>query len=196
MRTIPKLGALASFLVACGGNGALSATNTSGSAPASLVLRDEAGKDESIEAWTGRSLRTVLVFFSSECPVQKAHDARLRELMAAYQGRGVAFAAVVSEAGVDVMAEREEAKRRVPGITVLEDKNAALADALGVEYSTHSVLLDRARHVLYSGGIDSDRTHLSPDSTPWLKQALDATLAGAPVAKAKTEPLGCPLRKH
>jgi hypothetical protein len=197
MRAIAKLGA-ALLVVACSGRARTGAPAASASvvAPANLALRDDAGKDESIEARAARSPHTVLVFFSSECPVQKAHDARLRELMNAYQARGVAFAAVVSEVGVDMAAEREEAKRRVPGIAVLEDKNAALADALGVEYSTHSVLLDKERHVLYSGGIDSDRTHLSPDTSPWLKQALDATLSGAPVAKAKTEPLGCPLRKH
>lgn len=164
-------------------------------APANVPLRGET-EDASLETLAARSPHTVLVFFSSECPVQKAHDAALRDLFATYRARGVTFAAVVSEVGVDVAAEREEAKRRLPGFVVLEDKDAALADALGVEYSTHSVILDRERHVLYSGGIDSERTHRSPSTTPWLKLALDATLSGAAVAKGKTEPLGCPLRKH
>lgn len=200
MRALPKLAVAASSLVlfACAGRTSAPVASTSAVLPASLPLRDEAGKDESIEVRAARSPHTVLVFFSSDCPVQKAHDARLRDLMATYQARGVAFAAVVSEVGADMAVEREEAKRRIPGIVVLEDRNAALADALGVEYSTHSVVLDRDRHVLYSGGIDSDRTHLSPDTSAWLKQALDATLSSpsVPVAKAKTEPLGCPLRKH
>lgn len=76
------------------------------------------------------------------------------------------------------------------------DARAAIADALDVEYTTHAVVLDRARRVLYSGGLDSERTHLSPNAEPWLRNALDASLAGRPVAKPKTEPLGCPLDKH
>ena len=39
-----------------------------------------------------------------------------------------------------VPAEREEAKRRGLGVPVLEDRGAALADALGIEYSTHAVV--------------------------------------------------------
>ena len=189
--------ALIMLLAGCGGPGASSpASGAPVLAPANVTLRDESGAEESIEARAARSKHTVLVFFSSECPVQKAHDARLRDLIATYQAKGVAFAAVVSEVGVDMAAEREEVKKRLPGLAVLEDKNAALADALGVEYSTHAVLLDHDRRVLYSGGIDSERTHLSSGGDPWLKRAIDEALAGAPVAKAKTEPLGCPLRKH
>ncbi|MBX3211559.1 MAG: redoxin domain-containing protein [Labilithrix sp.] len=185
-------------IAACGGasSPAAAVTVTSTTAPASLSLRDEAGKDESLSERASRAPLTVLLFFSSDCPVQKAHDARIRELVDAYGPRGVAFSAVVSEVGADVAAERAAAKQRGLGVPVLEDKDAALADALDVEYSTHAVVLDRERRVLYTGGIDSDRTHLSPKSSRWLANALDEALAGKPVSRAKTEPLGCPLRKH
>ncbi len=184
-------------IAACGGASSPAAvTVTSTTAPASLSLRDEAGKDESLSERASRAPLTVLLFFSSDCPVQKAHDARIRELVDAYGPRGVAFSAVVSEVGADVAAERAAAKQRGLGVPVLEDKDAALADALDVEYSTHAVVLDRERRVLYTGGIDSDRTHLSPKSSRWLANALDEALAGKPVSRAKTEPLGCPLRKH
>ncbi|MBX3207026.1 MAG: redoxin family protein [Labilithrix sp.] len=182
---------------ACGGAPSqAAATVTSTTAPASLSLRDDTGKDESLSERAARAPLTVLLFFSADCPVQKAHDARIRELVDAYGPRGVAFSAVVSEVGADVAAERGAATQRGLGVPVLEDKDAALADALGVEYSTHAVVLDRGRRVLYSGGIDSDRTHLSPKAERWLARALDEALAGKPVSRAKTEPLGCPLRKH
>jgi AhpC/TSA family len=183
-------------LAACGGASSGAASAQAPVAPAAAALRDDAGHDEPLAERAARSNLTVLFFFSSDCPVQKAHDARIRELVDAYGPRGVSFSAVVSEVGADMAAAREAAKQRGLGVPVLEDKGAVLADALGVEYSTHAVVLDRERHVLYSGGIDSDRTHLSANAERWLKLALDQSLEGKPVAKAKTEPLGCPLRKH
>jgi hypothetical protein len=181
---------LACLLVGCGSRPAPPAT-----APApEVVLQSETGP-VALPELASKAKLTVLLFFTSECPVQKAHDLRMRELVALYEQKSVAFVAVVSEAGADIAAEREDGKRRL-AIPILEDKNATLADALGVEYSTHSVLLDRDRRVLYSGAFDADRTHLTPNAERYLKEAIDASLAGRPVAKAKVEALGCPLKKH
>lgn len=138
---------------------------------------------------------TVFLFFTSDCPVQKAHDARFREIVTAYEGKGVTFALISADAGAEASTEREEARKRLlPALYV--DKGAVLADALGVEYSTHAVVFDRQRRVLYSGAIDSDKTHMKSASERYLKNALDDAIAGRPIRKAKTEALGCPLRKH
>jgi hypothetical protein len=186
--------ALALSTLACGGASS-GATATTAASVANVALRDDGDQAIPLSTLTARSKLTVLVFFDSDCPVQKAHDARLRELVETYGPREVAFYAVVSDAGANMTAERSAAKERsLPA--VLEDRGAALADALGVEYSTHSVVLDRNANVLYSGGVDSDRTHLSPSRERWLEQAIVAATAGKPVARTKAEPLGCPLRKH
>lgn len=192
----------ASLLAACvlcgcaAGSAASGAPVSSSVAPGTPLLRDAAGAETSLADRVSRARFSVFVFFSADCPVQKAHDARLRELADAYVPRGVAFAIVASDAGADLAEEREAAVHRGLAMPLLEDKGAAFADALGVEYSTHAVLMDRDRRVLYSGALDSDRTHLTSGATPWLKEAIEAALAGKPVTKAKTEPLGCPLRKH
>ncbi len=139
---------------------------------------------------------TVLLFFSADCPVQKAHDPRIREIVATYRTRGVAFAAIASEEGTDAARLRDEVKKRALEMPLFEDRGALLADALGVEYTTHVVVLDAERRIHYSGAIDSERTHLTPRGEPHLRNALDAVLEGKPVAKPRVEPLGCPLLKH
>lgn len=179
--------ALASPALACG----RAASPPAGQA----VLADERG-EETLAARASHAPLTVLVFFSPDCPVQKAHDGRLRELSERYGPRGVAFAAVVSEPGSDMSTVRAEARRRGLAMPVLEDRGAAVADALGVEFSTHAVVLDHDGRAIYSGAIDSDRTHLREDAQPYLARALEEALAGKPVAKARTEPLGCPLAKR
>src|SRR5262245_31524969 len=83
-----------------------------GPALGAIALRDEANHDEPLAARAARANVTVLLFFSADCPVQKAHDLRIRELVDGYKDRGVAFYAVVSEVGADLAAERAAAKQR------------------------------------------------------------------------------------
>jgi peroxiredoxin len=193
MRAIDILGgAVLALALSCGGPGA----QAPAMAPTGAVLRDADGRDERLDEVTARHRLHVLVFFDADCPVLKAHDERIREIRTRYETRGVGFTVVLSSAGADVAAERAAVAQRGLGMPVLEDPSARLADALGVEYSTHTVVLDRAGHVLYSGGLDSDRVHMTAGRERWLERALDAALDGRAVEKARTEPLGCPLRKH
>jgi hypothetical protein len=57
------------------------------------------------------------------------------------------------------------------------------------------VVLDGEGRVRYRGGIDSDRTHLHEDATPFLRLALDDLLAGRPPRVAEGKTLGCSLQK-
>jgi peroxiredoxin len=180
---------------------ASSSTSSSGSTAAKttsapeVTLQGESASAVPLNDLVTKKPLTVLLFFTAECPVQKAHDVRFREIVTTYEGKGVSFALISSDAGGDINAEREDAKRRaLPPLYA--DKDAALADALGVEYSTHAIVLDSQRHVLYSGAVDADKTHMKEASERYLKNALDDALAGRPIRKTKTEALGCPLRKH
>lgn len=180
----------------------LAACTSHGAAPpaaplaGTFVLGNEANEQEPLDALLGKARYSVFLFFTADCPVQKAHDARMRETVAKYAPKGVAFYAVASETGIDIGAERAEAKRRAIGMPLLEDKNAVFADALKVEYSTHVVLFEPNRVIRYSGGEDSERVHLTGQVVPHLEQALDAVLAGKDPPVKSAEPLGCPLRKH
>jgi hypothetical protein len=138
---------------------------------------------------------TVLVFFSRGCHCLEQHDGRLRDLYAAYHPRGVQVAMIDSEVRATPELDAAEAARRGYPFPLLIDRGARLADALDAQYATYSVIVNAEGHVLYRGGIDSDKTHLRESSTPYLRDALDDLLAGrAPrIAEAKT--LGCSLEK-
>ena len=113
------------------------------------------------------------MFFSADCPCFRAHEARLAALARAYEPRKVRFLLVDSE--VDASLERDAvlSRERGLGIPIVIDANAVLADALAAEYATYSVVLDRAGTVRFRGGIDSDKSHLRADATPYLGDALD-----------------------
>jgi peroxiredoxin len=138
---------------------------------------------------------TVIEFFSADCPCQAAHDARLRELATAYQGRGVDVIAVDAEAGATPERAENEAKARRFPFPILADPAGALADALGAEFATYTVIIDGAGAVRYRGGLDSDRTHVTADASLWVRDAVDHLLAGTDPRPAEAEALGCALRR-
>jgi peroxiredoxin len=138
---------------------------------------------------------TVVTFFSADCPCQRAHDARLREMARVYGARGVAFVGVDAEATATAARDAAEAQGRGYPYRILTDPRGEVADALGAEYATYCVVLDASLRVRYRGAVDSDKTHLTEDTQPYLHDALDRLLAGREPERAVTEALGCALRR-
>ena len=143
-----------------------------------------------------RARFTVVEFFSAHCPCQQIHDERLRALVADYGPRGVAFVAVDAESDAAMERDRAEAARRRYPYPILLDPEGASATALRAEFATYTLVLDQDGRVLYRGGLDSDKSHLSGDATPYLRDALEDVLAGRTPARPTTEPLGCSLYRR
>lgn len=138
---------------------------------------------------------TVLIFFSPDCHCLSAHEPRLRALYDAYHSRGVQFFMVDSEVRGSLGRDAAEANRRGYPFPILGDRGAKLADALGAEYATYTVVLDAGARVHYRGGIDSDKSHLHDDATPYLQDALEDLLAAREPRYPEGKTLGCSLQK-
>jgi hypothetical protein len=138
---------------------------------------------------------TVLVFFSPDCHCLAIHEPRLRVLSDAYRARGVRFFMVDSEERGSVERDASEAARRGYPFPILGDRGAKLADALGAEYATYSVVFDAQARVRYRGGIDTDKSRVHDDATPYLRAALDDLLAGHDPRIPEGKTLGCSLQK-
>jgi hypothetical protein len=141
-----------------------------------------------------RARLTVLVFFSPHCRCLDVHEARLLALHEAYRDSGVQFLMIDSEVGGSPERDAAEAKARNYAFPIVVDRGAELANALGARYASYSVVLDARGRVRYWGSIDSDKTHLHEDATPYLKNAIDDLLAGRAPRAASGEGLGCVLQ--
>jgi hypothetical protein len=162
--------------------------------PNAPLLRPE-GEAVEVHELVGRADFTVLVFFSVRCHCLQLHEGRLKGLYEQFGPRGVQFVMIDSEADASPERDRAEALRRGYPFPILEDRGARLANELRAEYATYSVLLDRSGHVLYRGGIDTDKSHLRDDATPFLRNALDDVLSGHAPRLAEGKTLGCALQK-
>lgn len=185
--------ALLSFALGCAPAPALSPSTSAPLARAPLVAED--GASRSFEALAGDAPYTVLVFISADCPCLGAHLDRLRALHATYAPRGAQFFAVDSEVGASparAAADREALALPFP---VLVDSDATLANLLGAEYATYTVVADREGRIHYRGGIDSDKQKLRDDAKHYVTDALDDLFAGRALRRATGKALGCSLRK-
>lgn len=138
---------------------------------------------------------TVLVFFSRACHCLSVHDARIRALYDATHARGVQWVMVDSEVRASPEVDAAEGARRGYAFPILLDHGGQLADALGAQYATYSVIVDAQGLVRYRGGIDSDNMHLRDDATQYLGDALEDLLAGRSPRVASTKAMGCALEK-
>src|SRR5262249_48998734 len=83
-------------------------------------------------------------------------------------------------------------------LTVLKDPRHGLADELGARYTPEVFVLDREREVRYRGAIgNSEHVTANPQgvNAVHLRRALDALLAGQPVANPFVRSFGCAIER-
>jgi hypothetical protein len=160
-----------------------------------LTIAGTDGRAHPLLADVSASALTVYIFFSVHCRCLAVHEPRLRALEDTYALRGVRFFFVDSEVGASLDRDRIQARARDYTVPILIDPDASLADALGAEYATYTVVVDRSGSIRYSGGIDSDRSHLRDGARLFLRDAIDDLLAGRTPRVGHGEALGCALEK-
>jgi len=140
---------------------------------------------------------TVVVFTCNHCPYALAwHD---RILDAARDHESARFLAICPNDAerypadsFDAMRERVERDGGWP-LPYLHDESQEVARAFGARTTPDVFVLDADRRVRYRGAPDGD--HSDPaQGAVWLREALDAVLAGERPARPETEPVGCSIK--
>ncbi len=141
---------------------------------------------------------TVIVFTGVDCPVSNLYLARLNELVQEYRDRGVAFLAVNSNAGESAARVASHAREYGLRFPMVKDPENAFADGVLSERTCEALVLDADSRLRYRGAIDDQ--HGRGNSKPglirrYLADALDALLAGQPLAITTTPVIGCPIER-
>ena len=155
------------------------------------------GQNHSLDSYAEAGV-LVLVQSCNHCPYVQAWEGRLSAIASDYADRGVGVVAVNSndadshpEDSFDDMQKRS----REQGFTFdyLYDEPQAVAQALGAERTPEVFVYDRDRRLRYHGAIDDNRDETGV-SQQYLRDALDAVLAGSDLAVAETPPVGCTVK--
>lgn len=144
------------------------------------------------------SVVTVAVFLSTKCPCSQGHERALKELARTYGSpgtSGLSFQFVGIHSNADESAEEARSYFKNVGFPfeVLQDEGAKIADAFDALKTPH-VFVMKGRELVYSGGMDN--SHLADHASEfYLKNALDAIVAGRAPEKSSTRTLGCVIKR-
>lgn len=145
----------------------------------------------------GAAAATVVVWTCNHCPYAIAWQERIADVAREYAGRGVTFLAVNSNDSERFPADspaamRERVQREDWPFPYLWDESQDAARAWGARVTPHLFVLDSELRPRWQGAPDDDYEDPGRRAA-WLREALDAVLAGAP-APASTEPVGCSIK--
>jgi peroxiredoxin len=155
------------------------------------------GRIHSLEEYADAPV-LVLIQSCNHCPYVLAWEDRVNELQRAYADRGVRIVAISSndvEAYPDDSFERmiEHARQADYAFDYLYDESQEVARALGSERTPECFVYDADRRLVYHGAVDDNREE--PEVTAhYLRDAIEAALAGEEPPVADTPPVGCTVK--
>jgi hypothetical protein len=138
-----------------------------------------------------------VIFTCNHCPYALAWHDRLMDVARDYPG--VHFYAINPNDAERYPRDSLEAmKERVRGddgwaMPYLRDESQEVARAYGAKTTPDVFVVDSPGALRYRGA--PDRDHRDPSlNASWLREALDAVLAGEEVARPETDPVGCSVK--
>lgn len=154
-----------------------------------LLVRDPAGKQVVIE--TGKAV-TVITFISTQCPISNDYNDRMSAIYKDYSAKGVKLFFVNANSTESASEVAEHAKSVGFNFPVYKDESAA--DRLDAQVTPQAFVFDKNGKLLYQGYID-DARNVARVQNHGLRVAIDAALAGKPVANSSTKAFGCTIKK-
>ena len=141
----------------------------------------------------------VVVFTCNHCPYALAWHDRLAALARDYADRGVSVVAVNPNDAerypgdsFDAMRERVDAEGGWP-FPYMRDEDQSVARSFGAATTPEVFVFDADGRLGYRGAPDAD--HQDPSlNAAWVREALEALLAGERPQRPETEPKGCSVK--
>jgi len=162
------------------------------------------GKTHTLDEYKAAQV-LVIVFTCNHCPTAQLYEGRLKRLVEDYRGKSVSIVAIqpnapdavrLGELGyTDVSDGLQDMKIRAAyrqfNFPYLNDGDTqAVAEAYGPKATPHVFIFDRERKLRFEGRIDNSQRE-SLVKTRETRDAIDALLAGRPVAVPHTGVFGC-----
>jgi peroxiredoxin len=164
-----------------------------GSAVEDFSLPGTDGSAHTLNSLKGKN-GSVLIFISVQCPVSNGYNERMEALAQAYGKRGISVIGINSNATESADAVKAHAAEKHFTFAVLKDPGNKIADKLGATRTPEAYLLDGNNKLVYHGRIDNSRDESAVNSTE-LRDAMDALLAGKPIAKTTAMAFGCNIKR-
>ncbi|HTS67102.1 MAG TPA: redoxin domain-containing protein [Candidatus Acidoferrales bacterium] len=162
-------------------------------------LRDTQGTIHTPSEWAADKA-VVLFFVTIDCPIGNTYVPEMNRIRDAYSGRGVGVYAVQADPSVreaDVVKYAKDYRYAFP---LLLDPQQILVRHTGATITPQAAILSPEGKLLYLGPIDNrvvDFGKARPQATEsYVREDLDAVLAGRPVPVAAQHSVGCSIPRN
>jgi peroxiredoxin len=155
-------------------------------------LTDTNGAEQSFNKLKGEK-GTILIFLSAQCPVVKEYNARISTFAKSYKAKGINVVGINSNAKESLEWVKSHATENYD-FPMLIDKGNVIADKLGANVTPEVFFFDENNKLLYKGAIDNDRSGDNPTNN-YLRDAVDAKMAGKAIAKTSANAFGCSIKR-
>ncbi len=156
---------------------------------------DTSGAMHTDAEWKGASV--VLFFLTTDCPISNGYVPEMNRIAKEYASRGVRTYGVMTDTSVPLADLRTHVKDFAYAFPVLIDPTQILVKYANVDTNPESVVITPRAGIVYLGRIDNKVENFGQQrqqpTQRELRDALDAALAGKPVAKAFAQPIGCSI---
>jgi thiol-disulfide isomerase/thioredoxin len=187
------LALLAFFLTGCGEEFVPKGSFPVGTKLENFTLRDLSGAEQSFDKLKGEN-GAVLVWLSAQCPVVKAYNERINEVADELKAKGINLIGINSNATESLDWVKSNASEVGYKFPVLIDKGNVLADKLEASVTPEFYYFDKENILLYHGALDNDRSGKDV-RIDYLRDALDSALDKKPIKTAKTNAIGCSIKR-
>ncbi len=173
--------------------------------PKDLTLTDTAGNQVSFGSLRGKVV--MVHFWSTTCPWEKVAEPKLQAIADDYKDKNVVVLAINSNTGEigeqpkaeQWKAEKDEdrpyaqlrahAKKVKVNHPILIDHGGVAARTFDGRTTPHCFVIDPKGVLRYSGALDSDGKK-AEGADPYVRQAIDAVLAGKDIETTYRQPYG------
>jgi peroxiredoxin len=138
----------------------------------------------------------VLVFLANHCPAVQACDDRIIDFVSDYKDKPVKLVAfAVSDMEQDKLPGiKKHIKDKTINYTYGYDETQAIGKAYGAVVTPHFFVLDKARNIRYIGAMDDNVFSEDKAKKQYVRDAVDALLAGKTPEVTETSPKGCGIK--
>jgi peroxiredoxin len=156
----------------------------------------ENGQDSSLTLSDIKEPVVVVVFLANHCPVVVGYEDRIIDFTKDYKDKNVKVVGIsVSRQDQDkIPGIRDYMKSHGSNYIYGYDESQQLGKAYGATNTPQFFVLDKDRTIRYTGAMDDNPRDESKVKKTYLRDAVDALLAGKEVPETETRAVGCTIQ--
>ena len=140
---------------------------------------------------------TVVVFYSTECPISNAFSPTLAALAEAHAADPLAVVGICVDADLPAEDVAKHAREFHLNFPVVQDRDGSITARFAAKVTPEVFVYDASKQLRYRGRIDDQYAargkRNAHHQTNDLRDAVDAVIAGRLVAVAAADAVGCPV---